>query len=83
MPPTMSEDRIRLYISRFIARIPMSGYLLIRTGITELPWGISPPTWLFDQLQSTHTPRLIRKNSEYQLIWFELKNPKRPAINER
>jgi len=73
MPPVLSEDRIRLHISRFISRIPLSGYLLLKTGMTELNWGTRPPIWLLDQLRLTHTPKLIRENSEYQLIWFELK----------
>jgi hypothetical protein len=71
MPPTISEDRMRLYVSRFIARHPMSGYLLIRIDLKALPWGIHSPNWLFEQLQLTHRAYLIRANADYQLIWFQ------------
>lgn len=68
VPPL--DDRIKLYISRFTTQTPSSGYLLIRIDLMDAV------AWLLDQVKLTHTPTLVGENSEYQLIWFELKNSK-------
>ncbi len=62
----IKEDRSKVYLSRFIARRPLSGWLIQRKDhpYTDLPW-------LADSLKLTHTPTRMAENADWQIIWFD------------
>ena len=62
-----SPDRRQLYISRFVSRSCVSGWLLESKVIrADMPL-------LFDQLRVTHMPAEIYENAEWKLTWYAAK----------
>jgi hypothetical protein len=61
-------DRCRVYMERFTARAPRSGWVVL----AKRP-DLALPPWFMEQLARTHRPVRTVENSDWQLTWYELK----------
>jgi hypothetical protein len=70
----LPDARSRVYVARFVARRPMSGWLLEtkdRPQILPGPVGADPIGWFYEELRRTHRPRRAFANDQWRLTWFE------------
>jgi len=68
---TLPEARRRVYVSRFIARVRLGGWLLRTKSSSWVPPGCD---WLPALLQPTHEPRKSYENDSFRLTWFEIRD---------
>jgi hypothetical protein len=64
----VSDDRMKLYLTRFMSRCRTGGFVLVSKDVMADPaW-----SWFFDQLSLTHTRTTVAEAPHYELMRFDL-----------